>query len=88
MSALFDLGRPFHGSHALAAGTNIVLIESTESSAAAALAVHVVISSPFEWDKATALAYGTWSVLVQGAGSVTGGTTYCKEGFIVHFSFE
>jgi len=84
VSRLFDPGRPLHRSDALAAVTNIVLIESIEASAAAALAVHVVISSSFEWDKAAALADGTWGVLVQGTGSVTGGTTYCKEGCIVH----
>jgi hypothetical protein len=84
VNALFNPGRAFHRSHPLAAVTNILLIESIKSSATAALAVHVVISSSFQWDKAAALAYGTWNVLVQGAGPVTGGTTYCKEGFIVH----
>jgi hypothetical protein len=62
---LFDLRRPFHRSHALAAVTNIVLIESKESRAPAARAVHVVISVSFEWDKASALAHGTGSVLIQ-----------------------
>jgi hypothetical protein len=84
VSTLFDPRRLFHRPHALTAVTNVVLIESRESSAAAALAVHVVIGTSFEGDEAFALAYWTFSVLVHGAGSVTGCTTYCKKGLIVH----
>jgi len=65
MRTLFDPGRPFYRSHALAAVTNIVLVESAESCAAATLAVHIIIGSSFEGDKSTALAYGARSVLVQ-----------------------